>query len=211
MTLLIVLDDAHMGNALFMKSFGHGLKQVKQADVVLIHASERYTDALIQTGLFRADASVRAAREINRKLATWLADYGVSCSSVHGDQRGLIRRQNGELHLDRTRLHDYATQTVRVFSTLIEGENGESTPISLSELTRYLEIQIPADHVVIFSLSEADSVMQREGPTHFSWKHPLDFIEDIPDEFKSYTHPVILASSASLATVPTGRNLRHVR
>lgn len=211
MTLLIVLDDAHMGNTLFMKSFGHALKQLKQADVVLVHASDRYTDALIQTGLFRADASVRAAREINRKLVTWLADFGVSCSSVHGDQRGLIRRQNGELTLDRTRLHDYATQTVRVFSTLIEAENGESTPISLSEITRFLEIQIPADHVVIFSLSEADSVMKRDVQSYYSWKHPIDFIEDIPYEFKSYTHPLILASSASLHTVPTGRNLRHVR
>lgn len=211
MTLLIVLDDAHLGNTLFMKSFGHALKQLKQADIVLLHASERYTDNLIQTGLFRADASVRAAREINRKLVTWLADYGVSCSSVHGDQRGLIRRQNGVVRLDRTRLQDYATQAVRVFSTLIQGENGETTSISLAELTRFLEIQIPTDHVVIFSLSEADSVIQREGPTLLSWSQPIDFLADIPDEFKSYIHPVILASSTNLSSVPTGRTLRHVR
>jgi len=210
MTLLIVLDDAHMGNALFMKSFGHALKQIKHADIVLLHASERYTDALIQTGLFRADASVRAAREINRKLVTWLADYGVACSSVHGDQRGLIRRHNGTLSMDRKRLKDYATQTVRVFSTLIMDEQGESSPISISEFTRFLEIQIPADHVVIFSLSEVISVIQPDVKTHFSWEQPIDFIEDIPDEFRSYTYPVILASSANLASIPTGHSLRHI-
>lgn len=211
MTLLLVLDDAHLGNALFMKAFGHSLSSLKGHRLAILHASERYTDSLIQTGMFRSDAAVRAAREINRKLVTWLADHGVSCASMHGDQRGLFTRRDAQLHVDRIKLDTFAPQSTWLISTLIAQEEGAIGTVSLSEMARFLEIHIPADHVVVFSMAETDEILNPDGNSHLNWSQRTDFIERIPNEFKAYTHPLILSGTGLLGLIPDGKRIVTIR
>lgn len=211
MTLLLVLDDAHLGNALFMKAFGHSLSSLKGHHLAILHASERYTDSLIQTGMFRSDAAVRAAREINRKLVTWLADHGVSCASMHGDQRGLFTRRDAQLHVDRIKLDTFAPQSTWLISTLIAQEEGAIGTVSLSEMARFLEIHIPADHVVVFSMAETDEILNPDGNSHLNWSQRTDFIERIPNEFKAYTHPLILSGTGLLGLIPDGKRIVTIR
>ncbi len=211
MTLLLVLDDAHLGNTLFMKSFGHALASLKGTRLVILHASERYTDALIQTGMFRSDASVRAAREINRKLVTWLADHGVSCASMHGDQRGLFSTTHSGLHADRTKLEAFATQSVWLISTLVADDQGSPISVPLATMARFLEIHLTADHVVLFSLAEADDILKPEGNIHLDWSQRVDFIHRIPDEFKDYIHPVVLSGTGNLGLIPDGKRIVTIR
>jgi hypothetical protein len=211
MTLLLVLDDAHLGNTLFMKAFGHSLGSLKGHRLAILHASERYTDSLIQTGMFRSDAAVRAARELNRKLVTWLADHGVSCASMHGDQRGLFSMRNGTLNVDRAKLDSFAPQSTWLISTLVSHEDGTSGAVPLSEMARFLEIHIPADHVVVFSMSESDEILNPEGNTHLDWSQRLDFIERLPTEFKDYSHPLVLSGTGSLGLIPDGKRIVTIR
>jgi hypothetical protein len=211
MTLLLVLDDAHLGNALFMKAFGHSLSSLKGHRVAILHASERYTDSLIQTGMFRSDAAVRAAREINRKLVTWLADHGVSCASMHGDQRGLFTRRDDQLQVDRSKLESFAPQSTWLISTLITQEEGAAGTVPLSEMARFLEIHIPADHVVVFSMAESDEILNPNENTHLNWSQRADFIERIPNEFKAYTHPLVLSGTGSLGLIPDGKRIVTIR
>lgn len=210
MTLLLVLDDAHLGNTMFMKAFGHSLSALKGHRLIILHASARYTDSLIQTGMFRSDAAVRAAREINRRLVTWLADHGVSCASMHGDQRGLFTRRNGQLCVDRTKLETFALQSVWLVSTLAAQDDGTATSLALSDMARFLEIQIPADHVVVFSMTESDDVLRTETNTHLDWKQRIDFIERLPDEFKEYIHPIVLSGVGSLGLIPVGKRIVRI-
>lgn len=211
MTLLLVLDDAHLGNTLFMKSFGHALASLKGTRLAILHASERYTDSLIQTGMFRADASVRAAREINRKLVTWLADHGISCASMHGDQRGLFSASHSGLHADRSKLEAFAPQSVWLISTLVAGEQGSPISIPLAPMARFLETHLPADHVVLFSLAESDDILKPEGNVHLDWSQRVDFIHRIPDEFKEYIHPVVLSGTGTLGLIPDGKRIVTIR
>lgn len=211
MTLLLVLDDAHLGNTLFMKAFGHALSSLKSHRLAILHASDRYTDALIQTGMFRSDAAVRAAREINRKLVTWLADHGISCASMHGDQRGLFVVRDGGLEVDLGKLDAFAPQSTWLISTLAMQENGSATTIPLAEMARFLETRIPADHVVVFSMSESDEILNPEGNTHLDWSQRLDFIDRLPSEFRDYNHPLILSGTGSLGLIPDGKRIVTIR
>jgi hypothetical protein len=211
MTLLLVLDDAHLGNSLFMKAFGHSLGAFRGHRIAILHASERYTDSLIQTGMFRSDAAVRAARELNRKLVTWLADHGVSCASMHGDQRGLFTLRQGTLDVDRAKLDSFAPQSTWLISTLVSMEDGSSGTIPLSEMARFLETHIPADHIVVFSMSESDEVLNPEGNTRLDWSQRLDFIERLPVEFKDYLHPLVLSGAGSLGLIPDGKRIITIR
>lgn len=211
MTLLLVLDDAHLGNTLFMKSFGHALSSLKGTRLAILHASERYTDSLIQTGMFRADASVRAAREINRKLVTWLADHGISCASMHGDQRGLFRASHTGLHVDRSKLEAFATQSVWLISTLVANENGTPGTVPLAAMARFLETHLPADHVVVFSLAESDEILNPEINTSLDWSQRVDFIHRIPEEFRDYIHPLVLSGTGSLGLIPDGKRIVTIR
>jgi acetylglutamate kinase len=211
MTLLLVLDDAHLGNTLFMKAFGHSLSALKGTRLAILHASERYTDSLIQTGMFRTDASVRAAREINRKLVTWLADHGISCASMHGDQRGLFHATHSGLHVDRTKLETFASQSVWLISTLVSNENGSAGTVPLATMARFLETHLPADHVVVFSMAESDDILNPDGNTHLDWSQRVDFIHRIPDEFKDYIHPLVLSGTGSLGLIPDGKRIVTIR
>lgn len=211
MTLLLVLDDAHLGNTLFMKAFGHSLASLKRHRLVILHGSERHTEALIQTGMFRSDAAVRAAREINRKLTTWLADHGVSCAGVHGDQRALFTRTEAGLRVDRTRLDTYPTASAWLVSTLAASENGRVSAIPLAEMARFLEIHIPTDHVVVFSLSETDEILNPDNHTILDWSQRIDFIDRIPTEFRNYTHPLILSGAGNLHLIGSGKPVTQIR
>lgn len=211
MTLLLVLDDAHLGNTLFMKSFGHSLGALKGHRLAILHASERYTDSLIQTGMFRSEAAVRAAREINRKLVTWLADHGMSCAGMHGDQRGLFTLRDHQLQIDRSKLDSFAPQSVWLISTLAAHDDGLASSVSLPDMARFLELQLPADHVVVFSMAESDDILNPDGNTHLEWSQRFDFIDRLPIEFKNYLHPLVLSGTGSLGLIPDGKRIVTIR
>ncbi len=211
MTLLLVLDDAHMGNALFMKAFGQSIKTVKTSRIVILHASDRHTESLMQTGMFRADAAVRAARETNRKLVTWLADYGLSCIGMHGDQRRLFTRRKDRLDVDRSKLESYAPESVWLVSTLTCDENGRILSENLSEMARFLEIHLPVDEVVLFSATQADPIIKPDDSAHLEWAQRIDFIDQIPLEFRDYNHPVVLGGTTALALLEQGKPVLRIR
>jgi|GEM_PF-4725346 len=130
MSILIVLDDAHMTNRLYMQAFGPAVRALMSDPVIIVHDCTDHTEALIQTGLMRRDASVRAARETNLKLVGWLADFGIAATSVQGDRRGLIRHSEGRLTLHPDLFATYPANTVRVVATLAEDTDGRALHVA---------------------------------------------------------------------------------
>ncbi len=170
MTLLLVLDAAHAASPLFMKAFGQALQGLKTYQVAIVHTGGAYTEQLIQTGLMRREAEVRAQRETNRKLITWLADYGLACSGLHGDQRGLVRRTPTGIQVNALALGPAHAGVVRICSTLIVGADGGSEPLPLAEAVRLWETHLPADQVVVYRLTG-------------------DAGNPVPEEMRAYAHP----------------------
>lgn len=151
MSTLIVLDDAHMSNRLYMNAFGSAVKALMDEPVILLHDCATHTDALIQTGMMRRDASVRAARETTRKLVTWLADFGIAATGVHGDQRGLIRSGTEVLTLDADLFKTFPPNTLRVVNTLVSGTDGAPDTRSLEELAGVLQSTLAPNQVFFAS------------------------------------------------------------
>lgn len=142
MTYLIALDDGSMANRLHMKAIGHAVKAIMAHEVVLVHDCLDYTDTLIQTGLMRQVAAVRAARELNRKLVTWFADFGVACVGIHGDQRSLITAGTNTLTLDRRLFGTYPANTLRVVSTLVATPDGHTESRPLPDLVSLFRAEL---------------------------------------------------------------------
>jgi hypothetical protein len=78
-------------------------------------------------------------------------------------------------------------------------------------MARFLETHLPADHVVLFSLAEADDILKPEGNIHLDWSQRVDFIDRIPDEFKDYIHPVVLSGTGNLGLIPDGKRIVTIR
>lgn len=142
MSILIVLDDAHMGNRLYMNAFGSAVKALMTDPVVLLHDCAEHTEALIQTGMMRRDASVRAARETNRKLTTWLADFGIAATGVQGDRRGLIRIADGRPTFRMDLFNTFPSNTLRVVCTLVEDADGAPATRPITELSSLLQTEL---------------------------------------------------------------------
>lgn len=151
MSILIVLDDAHMGNRLYMNAFGTAVRALMAGPVVLLHDCAEHTDALIQTGMMRRDAAVRAARETNRKLVTWLADFGIPATSVHGDRLGLIRTVEDRLVMDMSRFNTFPANSLRVVGTLVEGPDGLPDTRDLETMTGLLSSSLAPNRVFFAS------------------------------------------------------------
>jgi hypothetical protein len=151
MSILIVLDDSHLTNRLYMKAFGPAVRALMPEPIIIVHDCAHHTEALIQTGMMRRDAMVRAARETNLKLVAWLADFGIAATSVHGDRRGLIRHHDGRLSLQADLFATYPSNTARIVATLAEDADGGAVGIPLTDITELFESTMMPDRVYFAS------------------------------------------------------------
>ena len=94
---LVLLDDVHLDDPLFLNGFGRLLAGTPRP-LVLVHGDGGVADRALEAGgvfdaapgdLDRARAT--AARALNRRLAARLTDAGVPTVGVLGADRGLLR------------------------------------------------------------------------------------------------------------------------
>jgi hypothetical protein len=164
MSTLIVLDDSHMTNRLYMKAFGPAVRALLPDSVIIVHDCADHAEALIQTGLMRHDASVRAARETNLKLVGWLADFGIAATSVQGDRRGLVRRSLGHLALQPDLFATYPANTVRVVATLAEDADGRPICVSTHEMAGLIQSALTPKQVFFASdMGKSGFFQQKNG------------------------------------------------
>lgn len=65
-SFIAVLDHEHLENSIFLTSFAKSLAQLGDRKGIVIHGDSPYTDRLIQTGMMREDARLRAIKDLNK-------------------------------------------------------------------------------------------------------------------------------------------------
>ena len=85
MDFLAILDYEHLDNGVFLTSFAKSLAQ-KEKRGLIIHGDSEHTERIIQTGVMRDEARIRAIKELNHRLVALFADEGVSTIALNGFQ-----------------------------------------------------------------------------------------------------------------------------
>lgn len=207
-SFIAVLDHEHLENSIFLASFAKSLAQLGDRKGIVIHGDSPYTDRLIQTGMMREDARLRAIKDLNKRLIGLFADQGIATIGIHGFQKGLIARRENDIEVDTKALNAFHSSPNLLLSNLIE-ENGETVHLPLPEFTRSIKQNIEESEILLFSKNEKDEILISDSRSEFSWSDiPESFAkESIPDEFQNFGHSVKITTATDFANWP---NLKKV-
>lgn len=139
MDFLAVLDYEHLDNGMFLTSFARALSK-KKIRGLIIHGDSEYTERIIQTGVMREDARVRAIKELNHRLIALFADEGVSTIGINGFQKSLATTDGDHIHIDKSKLAHVPVQPMLLLSNLgLHSETGNKTVIPLPDYAEALK------------------------------------------------------------------------
>jgi hypothetical protein len=196
MNFLAVLDYEHLDNGMFLTAFARSLAQKKESGII-IHSDSEYTDRLIQTGMMREDARLRAIKDLNHRLIALFADQGVSTIGVNGYQKSLIQIKEDQIYINRDQVHRFPPQPMLLISGLAEDLSSKSpTALSLPDMALSFRNHFNIDEITLFSMDESSSFIKGDFPMDIipSEKDP-DFLEKhIPQSFRSFNKKVKLST-----------------
>jgi hypothetical protein len=196
MNFLAVLDYEHLDNGMFLTAFARSLAQ-KEESGIIIHSDSEYTDRLIQTGMMREDARLRAIKDLNHRLIALFADQGVSTIGVNGYQKSLIQIKEDQIYINRDQVHRFPSQPMLLISGLAEDLSSKSpTALSLPDMALSFRNHFNIDEITLFSMDESSSFIKGDFPMDIipSEKDP-DFLEKhIPQSFRSFNKKVKLST-----------------
>lgn len=207
-SFIAVLDHEHLENSIFLTSFAKSLAQLGDRKGIIIHGDSPYTDRLIQTGMMREDARLRAIKDLNKRLIGLFADQGIATIGIHGFQKGLITRKENGIEIDTKALDALHSTPNLLISNLIE-ENRETIHLPLPQFARSIKQNIDESEILLFSKNEKDEILISESQNEFTWNDiPESFTkESIPDEFQNFNHSVKITTATDFANWP---NLKKV-
>src|SRR5690554_5498427 len=122
MDYIAVIDYEHLDNGMFLTAFARSLAQQKGSRGLIIHGGSDYAERLLQTGVMREDAVVRATRDLNHRLIALFADHGVAAIGLNAYQKSLIRMTESGPELDIGQFRRLPKQPHLLISNLIEDE-----------------------------------------------------------------------------------------
>jgi len=187
---IAVLDYKNLDNPLFLKSFAEVLNKMPKSNSFIIHSDSDYTNRIIQTGVMREEATIRSIKDINHRVVTFLADYGIACIGINGYQRDMIVSNNGEIIINQSLINRIPPKTIVVLSNLIKRESGELHACPLPVLTKKLSEALGLGTIFIFSTAASSHVFTKSGNSEaeiltFSDFSKKNYFMELPDEFKS--------------------------
>ncbi len=187
MDFLAVLDYEHLDNGMFLTSFARALSK-KKIRGLIIHGDSEYTERIIQTGVMREDARVRAIKELNHRLIALFADEGVSTIGINGFQKSLATTDGDHIHIDKSKLAHVSVQPMLLLSNLgLHSETGNKTVIPLPDYAEALKKVFDIPEIVLFSKDESADIIKQDLPSNINI-HQLDNSvreKHIPDNFKN--------------------------
>ncbi len=154
------IDYRHLDNTLFLRSLASAAAKQNGEKItprIFVHEDSEHTERLIQTGMMRAEARLRAIRELNRRLINLFADYGVAAIGLHGYQRKLITvpPDSAELLIDLDYLDSLPRSPVLVLSSLVHMEGKqEPQPFPFPRYLGQLQKQLAALPLYVFPQTE---------------------------------------------------------
>ncbi len=159
MDFIAVLDYENLDNAMFLTAFARALARKEKRGIVL-HGDSEYTDRIIQTGVMREDAQIRAVKELNHRLVALFADEGISTIAVNGFQKSLIRTDGQQVVIEKKQILDMPSQPVLLISNLGEDtRTGKPVPIPLPKLAEAFRKGFDVAGIDLFSIQESADMM----------------------------------------------------
>jgi hypothetical protein len=158
---IAVLDHEHLENSIFLTSFAKSLAKLGDRQGLIIHGDSPYTDRLIQTGMMREDARLRATKDLNKRLIGLLADQGVPTIGIHSFQKELVSKKDEGLSLNTDALDALHEAPNLLLSNLVN-DNGEPGHAPLPEFAKALAEQLDNVPILLFSKNEKDEILISE-------------------------------------------------
>lgn len=211
---IAILDYEHLDNGIFLNAFAQALSQQKNTRGIVIHGDSAYTDRLIQTGILREDAKLRAIKGLNHRLIALFADHGVATIGINGYQRGLITEKNGQLQVDTAQLKQLPREPLLLLSNLIQTDTQKKPrPLSLPEYTQLLKSTLNIEDVFIFNLDEKNEWIKTENPEQILYESlESDFAEQyIPKEFRNVPISCHLTTARQFSGFPDKTGTTYIK
>lgn len=198
MNFIAVLNYEHLDNSFFLTSFAKTLAK-KKGPGILLHGDSEHTERVIQTGMMREDAEVRAMKELNRRLVSLLADEGISAIGLNGYQKSAFRLSGKEVVASKKALEQIPAGPILILSGLVESEDHSIVRAPLPEMAYAAQILYNIPEITIFSKKKDIEIIAEGFPYKLiPSETDQDFKElHIPEEFYTYDKPVILQAPSS--------------
>lgn len=211
-SFIAVLDHEHLENSLFLSSFAKSLAQLGDRKGIIIHGDSPYTDRLIQTGMMREDARLRAIKDLNKRLIGLFADQGIATIGIHGFQKSLVTKKETAIEVDTKALHALHSTPNLLISNLVE-HDGDPFHLPLPEFAKSIEQNIDDSEILLFSKNDKDEILISESRDEFTWSNiPESFTaESIPDEFQDFGYSVKITTANDFANWPDLKKVTFIR
>jgi hypothetical protein len=160
---IAALDFENLDNPVFLKTFAEALRQFPNQKAIIVHGDSAYTDRLMQTGMMREDAILRSIQDLNHRLVSFFADYGIACIGINGFQRGTIcANSDGNLEVNIPFLESLPERTIAVISNLVLVKNTEDKKVvPLPEVAKLLAEKLTEGQIFIFSTDKKDHISMK--------------------------------------------------
>ncbi len=202
MNFLAVLDYEHLDNGMFLTAFARSLAQ-KEKSGIIIHGDSEYTDRLIQTGMFREDARLRAMRDLNNRLVALFADEGIPTIGLNGHQKSLLRYSDDEILIDKNQFSRFPPQPMLLISALAADlSNPSPKALPLPSLAGSLQSSLGIPEITIFSTDEHSNIVKGNFPIEIVPNETeAGFLEKhVPKSFHSFGQKVTLTTADEFRT-----------
>jgi hypothetical protein len=197
MDFIAVLDYEHLDNGMFLTSFAQALSRSESRGII-IHGDSEYTERLIQTGVMREDAAIRAVKDLNHRLIALFADQGVSTIGVNGYQKSLLTVKEKKVHVDKSEIDKLPSQPMLLISNLARFEDEDRVgPVSLPEFALRLKESFNLDEVTLFSIHDTAEIIDEKMPAVMHGSEVNDEFKNkhLPECFRSLPFPIRLTTT----------------
>lgn len=199
MDFLAVLDYEHLDNGVFLTSFAKSLAN-KENRGLIIHGDSEHTERIIQTGVMRDEAQIRAIKELNHRLVALFADEGVSTIALNGFQKSLITYDGSTIEIDKKQIDKLPEHPMILISNLgVDPSSNKYRPIPLAEMVTALSVTFQIDEVTLFSIDDSSDFIKQDFPEHLKISNTdKSFIEKhIPETLRDLSTKVRLKTGTN--------------
>lgn len=199
MDFLAVLDYEHLDNGVFLTSFAKSLAN-KQNRGLIIHGDSEHTERIIQTGVMREEAQIRAIKELNHRLVALFADEGVSTIALNGFQKSLITYDGSTIEIDKKQIDRLPEHPMILISNLgLDPTSEKYRSIPLTKMATALSATFEIDEVTLFSIDDSSDFIKQDFPENL-------IISDADKSFVEKHIPENLRNLSTKVKLKTGTN-----
>lgn len=199
MDFLAVLDYEHLDNGVFLTSFAKSLAKKKKRGLI-IHGDSEHTERIIQTGVMRDEAQIRAIKELNHRLVALFADEGVSTIALNGFQKSLITYDGSKMEIDKNQIDRLPKHPMILLSNLALDRSSKTyRPTPLSEMATALSDAFNINHITIFTIDDSSDFIKHDFPEKLQIQEAdQSFVEKhIPTNLRNLSKEVRLQTASN--------------